>query len=121
MAKVLGCLSAAPPGSGIPALVSKRLTTSLAATKTATYQELANAKGYQCDVTDEAQLDSTIDAIRRDLGTPKVLIHNAVGGAFGNFMEIERSMWNAETLVEERLDIKSVVQGMSVQERPAAA
>ncbi len=36
MAKVLGCLSAAPPGSGIPALVSKRLTTSLAATKTAT-------------------------------------------------------------------------------------
>jgi predicted metal-dependent enzyme (double-stranded beta helix superfamily) len=38
----------------------------------------------------------------------------------GNFMEIERSMWNAETLVEEPLDIKAVVQGMSVQERPAA-
>jgi predicted metal-dependent enzyme (double-stranded beta helix superfamily) len=34
----------------------------------------------------------------------------------GNFMEIERSMWNAETLVEEPLDIKAVVQGMSVQE-----
>jgi len=39
----------------------------------------------------------------------------------GNFMEIERSMWNAETLAEERLDIKAVVQGMSVLERPAAA
>ena len=39
----------------------------------------------------------------------------------GNFMEIERSMWNAETLAEERLDIKAVVQGMSVQERPGAA
>jgi short-subunit dehydrogenase len=26
--------------------------------------------------------------VRRELGTPKVLIHNAVGGAFGNFMEI---------------------------------
>ncbi len=38
----------------------------------------------------------------------------------GNFMEIERSMWNAETLAEERLDIKAVVQGMSVLERPAA-
>ncbi len=35
----------------------------------------------------------------------------------GNFLEIERSMWNAETLVEEPLDIKAVVQGMSVQER----
>ncbi|MBI3196869.1 MAG: hypothetical protein HYZ40_05035 [Rhodospirillales bacterium] len=33
----------------------------------------------------------------------------------GNFMEIERSMWNAETLVEEPLDIKAVVQGMSVR------
>ena len=39
----------------------------------------------------------------------------------GNFLEIERSMWNAETLVEERLDISAVVQGMSVQERPGAA
>lgn len=38
----------------------------------------------------------------------------------GNFMEIERSMWNAETLVEEPLDISAVVQGMSVQERPRA-
>jgi predicted metal-dependent enzyme (double-stranded beta helix superfamily) len=36
----------------------------------------------------------------------------------GNFMEIERSMWNAETLAEEPLDISAVVQGMSVQERP---
>ncbi len=32
----------------------------------------------------------------------------------GNFLEIERSMWNAETLVEEPLDIKAVVQGMPV-------
>src|SRR4029077_8913611 len=52
------------------------------------------AKGYPCDVTDEAQLDSTIDAIRRDLGTPKDLIHNAVGGAFGNFMEIDPQVLN---------------------------
>ena len=39
----------------------------------------------------------------------------------GNFMEIERSMWNAETLVEERLDVKAVVQGMPVVDRPADA
>jgi NAD(P)-dependent dehydrogenase (short-subunit alcohol dehydrogenase family) len=57
-------------------------------------RELANAKGYRCDVTDEAQLDSTIEVIRRDLGAPRVLIHNAVGGAFGNFMEIDPKVLN---------------------------
>jgi NAD(P)-dependent dehydrogenase (short-subunit alcohol dehydrogenase family) len=57
-------------------------------------RELSNAKAYPCDVTDEAQLDATIDAIRRDLGKPKVLIHNAVGGAFGNFLEIDPQVLN---------------------------
>jgi short-subunit dehydrogenase len=52
-------------------------------------RELPNAKGYACDVTDESQINSAIEAVRRDLGAPKVLIHNAVGGAFGNFMEID--------------------------------
>ena len=52
-------------------------------------RELPNAKGYPCDVTDEIQLDSVIEAVRRDLGAPKVLVHNAVGGAFGNFLEID--------------------------------
>jgi NAD(P)-dependent dehydrogenase (short-subunit alcohol dehydrogenase family) len=57
-------------------------------------RELLNAKGYPCDVTDETQVDSAIDAIRRDLGAPRVLIHNAVGGAFGNFMEIDPQVLN---------------------------
>jgi len=52
-------------------------------------RELPNAKGYACDVTDEAQLDSAIEAVRRDPGTPKVLIHNAVGGAFANLIEVD--------------------------------
>jgi NAD(P)-dependent dehydrogenase (short-subunit alcohol dehydrogenase family) len=57
-------------------------------------RDLANAKGYPCDVTDEAQLDAAIDAIRRELGVPQVVIHNAVGGAFGNFMEIDPQVLN---------------------------
>ena len=57
-------------------------------------REIPNTKGYPCDVTDEDQIDSTIEAIRRDLGAPKVLIHNAVGGAFGNFMEIDPQVLN---------------------------
>jgi NAD(P)-dependent dehydrogenase (short-subunit alcohol dehydrogenase family) len=52
-------------------------------------REIPNAKGYPCDVTDEAQLDSVIAAVRRALGVPTVLVHNAVGGAFGNFLEID--------------------------------
>src|SRR5437899_7139488 len=47
-----------------------------------------------CEVTDENQLDSVIEAVHRDLGAPKVLIHNAVGGAFGNFTEIEPQVLN---------------------------
>jgi NAD(P)-dependent dehydrogenase (short-subunit alcohol dehydrogenase family) len=57
-------------------------------------REVANAHAYACDVTDEAQLDSAIEAIRADLGIPQVLIHNAVGGAFGNFMEIDPAVLN---------------------------
>lgn len=57
--------------------------------------EIADSRAYPCDVTDEAQLDSTIAAIRADLGTPRVLIHNAVGGAFGSFMEIEPEVLNS--------------------------
>jgi short-subunit dehydrogenase len=58
-------------------------------------REIANSHAYPSDVTDEAQLDSTLAAIRADLGTPRVLIHNAVGGAFGNFMEIEPAVLNS--------------------------
>ena len=85
-------------GPGTGAAISRRFSQSgyrvamLARTRErleALERELPNAKGYPCDVTDETQLDSVIEAVRRDLGAPKVLIHNAVGGAFGNFLEID--------------------------------
>jgi NADP-dependent 3-hydroxy acid dehydrogenase YdfG len=57
-------------------------------------REVASSRAYACDVTDEAQLDATIAAVRTDLGEPRVLVHNAVGGAFGNFMEIEPAVLN---------------------------
>jgi NAD(P)-dependent dehydrogenase (short-subunit alcohol dehydrogenase family) len=56
--------------------------------------EIPNSHAYPCDVTNEAQLDTTIESIRIELGAPKVLIHNAVGGAFGNFMEIDPKVLN---------------------------
>jgi short-subunit dehydrogenase len=57
-------------------------------------QEIENARGYACDVTDEAQLDVTIDRVRAELGVPTVLVHNAVGGAFGSFLEIQPEVLN---------------------------
>ena len=51
--------------------------------------EIAHATAYPCDVTDEAAIEATLAAVRRDLGTPAVLVHNAVGGAFGSFLDID--------------------------------
>ena len=51
--------------------------------------ELPGASAYPCDVADEAQVAATLARVNRELGAPSVLIHNAVGGAFGDFLEIE--------------------------------
>jgi NAD(P)-dependent dehydrogenase (short-subunit alcohol dehydrogenase family) len=57
-------------------------------------REIPDAHAYPCDVTDVAQLGQTLDAIEKELGAPKVLIHNAVGGAWGNFLEIDPQVLN---------------------------
>jgi short-subunit dehydrogenase len=57
-------------------------------------KELPNAKGYRCDVSDPAQIEQAASAVERDLGIPGVVIHNAVGGAFGTFLEIDPAILN---------------------------
>jgi short-subunit dehydrogenase len=57
-------------------------------------RELANAKGYPCDVSDPEQVERAATTIERDLGHTSVLIHNAVGGAFGTFREIDPAILN---------------------------
>ena len=52
-------------------------------------KDLKGAYAFPCDVTDTDVLAETIAAIRVKLGIPTVVIHNAVGGAFGSFREIE--------------------------------
>jgi len=52
-------------------------------------QEITGAYAYPCDVTDDGQLATALAAIRNQLGTPSVLVHNAVGGAFGSFLDID--------------------------------
>ena len=51
--------------------------------------EIPGATGFVCDVSDEAAVNSTVAAIKQRFGAPGVLIHNAVGGAFGTFLDID--------------------------------
>lgn len=45
--------------------------------------------GYVCDVSDETSLSATISSVQNELGPVSCLIHNAVGGAFGSFLDVE--------------------------------
>ncbi|MGY1410520.1 SDR family NAD(P)-dependent oxidoreductase [Luteimonas sp. A611] len=60
--------------------------------------EIPDTVSVPCDVTDVAALEQAIARV----GMPKVVVHNAVGGAFGTFMEIE-----AETL-QKNFDINTM-------------
>jgi NAD(P)-dependent dehydrogenase (short-subunit alcohol dehydrogenase family) len=51
--------------------------------------EVSGAKAYPCDVTETESLTDTVAAVTAELGAPKIVIHNAVGGAFGDFLSIE--------------------------------
>ena len=54
----------------------------------------ASAQAYPCDVTEEAQLDAPWRSAAQ-MGAPSVLVHNAVGGAWGSFLEIDPKILNA--------------------------
>jgi NAD(P)-dependent dehydrogenase (short-subunit alcohol dehydrogenase family) len=57
-------------------------------------RELPGARAYACDVSDAAQVQAAAEHIERELGTPANLVHNAVGGAFGSFLEIDPAVLN---------------------------
>tara|TARA_B110000014_G_C20110292_1_gene584752 strand:- start:1409 stop:2107 length:699 start_codon:yes stop_codon:yes gene_type:complete len=51
--------------------------------------EIPNTVAYPCDVSNEQQMSDVINKIKNDLGVPDVLVHNAVKGGRGNFLEIK--------------------------------
>jgi NADP-dependent 3-hydroxy acid dehydrogenase YdfG len=57
-------------------------------------EQVPSARAYVCDVADQAQVDNAASSIERDMGSPSVLIHNAVGGAWGTFTEIDPAVLN---------------------------
>jgi NAD(P)-dependent dehydrogenase (short-subunit alcohol dehydrogenase family) len=55
-------------------------------------QEMQGASGFVCDVADEAAVNATIAEITQSFGAPTVMIHNAVGGGWGTFLDIDPGM-----------------------------
>lgn len=76
--------------AGYAVAMLARDTTRLAALEA----ELPDAKAYPCDVSDEEQVDTVITRVRAEMGSPEVLIHNAVGGGWGNFLDIKPKLLN---------------------------
>jgi NADP-dependent 3-hydroxy acid dehydrogenase YdfG len=101
MEKPLALITGVGPGTG--AALSRRFAAggyrvAMLARDAARLQSLAGeiegARAFVCDVADEAQIETAVQAVLRELGTPEVFIHNAVGGAFGSFMEIDPAVLN---------------------------
>ena len=57
--------------------------------------EIQESKGFVCDVSDENAVTNVVNSVVSEIGQPEILIHNAVGAVFGNFMEIDPADLNA--------------------------
>ena len=57
-------------------------------------REIPDTLAVVCDVADESQVDGAVAEVRAKLGAPEVLLHNAVGGWFGNFLDVDPAILN---------------------------
>ena len=48
--------------------------------------ELEGSRGYQCNVMDLDHLTATAEKVAAEMGAPEVVIHNAAGGSFQNYL-----------------------------------
>jgi NAD(P)-dependent dehydrogenase (short-subunit alcohol dehydrogenase family) len=55
-------------------------------------RELPDTHAVTCDVSVETEVAAAVAGVRKSYGSPDVLIHNAVGGGWGTFLEIEPAM-----------------------------
>ena len=50
-------------------------------------KELPNSKGYTCDVSDLEKLQDVCKKVKKEIGPPEILIHNAVKGNFEKLLK----------------------------------
>src|SRR4051812_21560174 len=83
MSRPLALVTGVGPGTG--SAIARRLSAggydvALLARKqerlAALEREIANTKAFPCDVSDEAQIEMTVSAVRQQMGEPSVLVHN---------------------------------------------
>jgi short-subunit dehydrogenase len=51
--------------------------------------ELPGSRAFACDVGDPGALARVLEDVRRTLGNPGVVVHNAVSGSFGTFLDVD--------------------------------
>ena len=65
-------------------------------------EELPDARAYECDVADTASVARAFDAVRKELGDPEVLVHNAGSGVWGTIEDATpadfESSWRVNAL-----------------------
>ena len=61
--------------------------------------ELPNSKGYTCDVSDLEKLQDVCKKVKKEMGPPEILIHNAVKGNFEKLLD-GKAEWLEENFDE---------------------
>jgi NAD(P)-dependent dehydrogenase (short-subunit alcohol dehydrogenase family) len=51
--------------------------------------DIPDSRSFECDLTDREAFSTALQSIRDDMGVPAIIIHNAVGGAFGDILSID--------------------------------
>jgi NAD(P)-dependent dehydrogenase (short-subunit alcohol dehydrogenase family) len=51
-------------------------------------REIGGSRGYAVDVTDAARVQEVVARMHAELGPARVLVHNAVAGHFGEFLDV---------------------------------
>lgn len=102
MSKPLAVVTGVGPGTGsaiVRRLVADGYEVAMLARNQQRLDELAEslpgAHAYAVDVTDFSALEQTLDRIQAAHGDARVLVHNAVGGAWGNFLDIDPAVLQA--------------------------
>ncbi len=57
-------------------------------------REISGTRAFVCDVSNETSVKAAALNIERELGPADVVIHNAVSGAFGTFLDIKPEILN---------------------------